>query len=278
MIKRIVHLLNRIRPPRWALHIEKRFRFVLSTAILTGLMLITTFFPDMALFQKALIFLPVYIILIYGLTFFSILEGVEDAEWYMLFIIPLLLTIALFFFYNLIPIRWLTRIPFIVVYAVGMYAVLLISNIFNVGAEKNLQLYRAAFSLNYFFQTFIIFLLFNTLLSLAENFVVNASGAAFISFLLSLQFFWSIKLQSHLNRDLVMRTILLSLLVGQSALILSFVPLPQSVFALVLTAVYYSMAGLIYAHLDQRLFKETIREYILVLVVVLIVGALSVKW
>lgn len=278
MIKRIVHLLNRIKPPRWALHVEKRFRFVLSTCILTGLMLITTLFPDMALFQKALIFLPMYVVLIYGLTFFSILEGVENAEWYMLFVIPLFLTIALFFFYNLIPIRWLTRIPFIMVYAVGIYAVLLISNIFNVGAEKNLQLYRAAFSLNYFFQTVIMFLLFNTLLSLAENFVINAVGAAVLTFILSLQFFWSIKLESHVTRDLIMRTVLLSLLVGQSALILSFLPLPQTVFALVLTAVYYSIAGLIYAHLDQRLFKETIREYILVLAVVLVVGALSIKW
>ena len=241
-------------------------------------MLFSTFFPDLALFQKALFFIPLSIVLIYFLTFFSILEGIEDAEWFTLYLIPLFLTISLFFFYNLIPIRWLTRIPFIGVYAISIYATLLISNIFNVGGEKNLQLYRAAFSLNYFFQTFVVFLLFNTLFSFAENFLINTIFGGIIAFILSLQFFWSIKLESHITRDLVLRAFLLSILVAESTLVLSFVPLTQTVFALVLTAVFYSVAGLIYAHLDQRLFKETVREYIIVLAVVLLVGVISLKW
>ena len=67
----------------------------------------------------------------------------------MLFLLPILLSVAMYLFYFLFPVRWLTRIPFVLVYGISMYAVLLSSNIFNVGVEKNLQLFLA-FSLSHF--------------------------------------------------------------------------------------------------------------------------------
>lgn len=270
--------LNSRKPPAWMLRIGKRLRFVISVVALTGLMLFSTFFTDIAFIDKALIFTPIFVVAIYFFTYFSILEGIEDTEWITLFLMPLAFTLSAFFFYNLIPIRWLTRIPFIPFYGASIYFILLTSNIFNVGAEKNIQLYRAAFSVNYLYQTIVMFLFFNTLLALSLNFLINAVVAAIIVSPLALQYFWSIKLQMKFNREHILLALLLGLVVGQAALVFSFVPFTQTVLALVLTAVYYSVAGLTYAYLDLRLFKETIREYIIVLVFVLAIGALSIRW
>ncbi len=110
------------------MYIEKRIRFVVSTVSLTLLILLSTFF----FFDKAIIFIPILIAASYGACFFSIYEGIEKLEWYMLFVIPVLLSVAMYLFYFLFPVRWLTRIPFITIYSITMYATLLSSNIFNV--------------------------------------------------------------------------------------------------------------------------------------------------
>ncbi len=129
------------------LKIEKRVRLVTASLVLSALMLLTTFF----FFDKALIFIPLLIIASYFFTFFAIIEGIEKIEWFTLFVIPVILTLSFYLFYFLFPVRWLTRIPFIILYGISIYANLLASNIFNVKMEKSLQLYRAAFSVNFFF-------------------------------------------------------------------------------------------------------------------------------
>lgn len=274
MIKSIVARLDSIKPPRWMLKIEKRFRFVLSTLILSGIMLFSTFF----FFDAAWIFIPLLVISVILLTYFSILEDIDKNEWLMLFMMPILFTVALYIFYYLFPVRWLTRIPFISIYAISIYAILLTSNIFNVGVEKNLQLYRAAFSVNYFYQTLIVFLFFNILLSLKENFWVNMLGAGIITFPLALQFFWSRKLDHFFERDVVMFSVLLTIIMAQIALIFSFVPFTTTIFSLLLTAAYYGLAGICFSFLDLRLFKETVREYFIVLGFVLLIAILTLNW
>ena len=56
---------------------------------------------------------------------------------------------AVAFFYFLLPVRWLTRIPVVVLYAVGIYALLLTENIYNVAADRTIALLRAAHSVGY---------------------------------------------------------------------------------------------------------------------------------
>src|SRR3990167_2882780 len=163
-----------------ALKIEKRFRFVISALVMGSLMLLSTFF----LFDKALIFLAVFLVFGYLFTYFSILEGVEGIEWFTLFLMPIILTVSFYFFYFLFPVIWLTRLPFVFLYGISIYAVLLCSNIFNVGVEKSLQLYRAAFSVNFFYQMGVSFLFNNALFSFRLNFLINSILVFLTSFLL----------------------------------------------------------------------------------------------
>jgi hypothetical protein len=53
------------------------------------------------------------------LTYFSILEGIEKIELLMLFFMPIVISIAFYISYFLFPARWLTRIPFVAIYAVS---------------------------------------------------------------------------------------------------------------------------------------------------------------
>ncbi len=257
-----------------ALKIEKRLRFVFSAVFLTIMMLISTFFP----FDYSIFFIALFIILAFILTYFSLLEGVEKIELFTLFFMPIILTVSFYLVYFLFPIRWITRLPFVLIYGISIYAVLLCSNIFNVGVEKSLQLYRAAFSINYFYQMVVIFFLLNTLFSFKLNFFLNALAIAIIAFLFGIQLVWTVKLNLYLDRNIKFLGLFIAIVLSEIAIIGSFVPLKASVFALLLTSSYYSLAGLVYNFVDQRLFKETVREFVVVWLIVLAITLLSISW
>lgn len=257
-----------------AIRIEKRFRFVISAGLLSAVVLISTFFS----FDALIVFVPLLAILSYFMTYFSLLEGIDRVEWLMLFLVPVAVTIAFYLFYFLFPVRWLTRLPFMLIYSITIYAVLLCSNIFNVGVEKSLQLYRAAFSINFLYQTLISFLFFNIIFSFRLHFFPSSLLVGLIVFFLALQLLWSVKLNLELDRDTKVNSLLLSIAIGEITGVLSFVPLKPTILSLFLSASYYSLAGLTYNYLDQRLFRETIREYVTVWIVVLIITILSISW
>lgn len=254
--------------------LPKRLRFVISSIAMTGLLLLTTFFE----FDMVWIFVPVLALTVYIFTFFAIFEGVNKIEWVVLFVMPLLFTIFVYFFYFLFPVRWLTRVPLIIIYGFSFYAILLTSNIFNVGVEKNIQLYRAAFSVNYLFQTLIVFLAMQVLMSFRQAFLINGLVSFLIIFPIALQLLWSVKPQVILEKSVLFFALVISFMMMQVSMILSFVPIRSTIYALVMTACYYSIAGLIYHLVDEKLFKQTIREYTFVLIFVGIIALLTIQW
>lgn len=257
-----------------SLQVEKRVRFVVSALILSSLLLFSTFF----FFDKVWIFIPLFIIASYILAYFSVLEGIEKYERFTLFLMPICLTVAFYLFYFLFPFRWLTRVPFTFVYGFSIYAVLLTSNIFNVGAEKSLQLHRAAFAVNYFYQAIITFLFLNVLYSFRLNFIFNGLLIFIVIFPLSVQLLWSVKPKINISRKIIHYSFLISILIAQIGIVLSFIPLQPSIYSLFLSACYYSFSGLIYHYLDERLFKQTVREYLFVLCFVVAIMLLSIQW
>lgn len=254
--------------------IEKRLRFVIATLVLSGIMLTATFF----LFDAFYIFLPILIIATFFFTFFAILDGIERVEWRMLFVIPILWSVASYLFYFLFPVRWITRLPFLFVYGVSMYAILLTSNIFNVGVGKSIQLYRAAFSVNYLYQTVLSFLLLNVLFSFKPHILIQALIVGVIFYLLSVQLYWSIKPKTYLENRLNHYAYATAVLMIQLTVLFSFLPIPATILSLFATACYYSLTGILHHYLDQKLFRQTIREYVFVAVFVLGMVLLSVTW
>ena len=96
-----------------------------------------------------------------------------------------------------------------------------------------------------------------------------------MSFALAAQLFSTIKLDLALSTEVRNHAMFVGLLMGETALVLSFMPLQGSVLALILASTYYSVGGLTSAHLDNRLFRSTIREYLVVLIFVWIVAGLT---
>lgn len=263
--KNIFKIFNRV---------EKRLRFVLSALLMAGFFVFASFFE----FHYVWLFVPLFIIGTYFFTYFSVLEGIEKIEWLMLFLMPVLFTVSFYLFFHLFPIRWLTRLPFITIYGISFYAILLTSNIFNVGVEKNLQLYRAAFSVNYFYQSVLVFLLSNVLLSFKFNFLVNAFFTFLFTFPLTIQLFWTVNLDRTLEKKIRNYSLLSTFLITQLMALMSFIPLKATILSLFITGSYYSINGLLYHHQDDRLFPNVIREYLLVLGFVFLIVLLSINW
>jgi len=257
-----------------AVKIEKRLRFAISVLALGFLMLFSTFFY----FDKALIFILVFFLASFALSYFALLEEIEKMDWFGLFFMPVTLTIFFYLFYFLFPGRWLTRLPFVFIYTVSIYAVLLCSNIFNVGVEKSLQLYRAGFSINYFYLTFVSFLIFNILFSFKAFFLINIIGVGIAVFLLSIHLYWTIKLKKQLDSQVVNSAFFTAVVLAEMTALISFVPIRSSIASLFLTTTFYSLGGVIYNYIDEKLFKETIREYIFVWLFVLLTTLLSISW
>lgn|SRR3989344_1388803 len=254
--------------------IEKRRRFIFSTFILTALILFTTFFS----FEEIPFLLPLVIGIVYIMTFFSILEGITKKEWTMLFIHPVFFSTIIYLFYFFLPQRWLTRLPFIAIYTISIYAILLSQNIFNVGVSKSLQLFRAAFSVNYLFLTISAFFAYSLIISLRMNPFMNFILVFLSSYPLALQFLWSISPSDTIEKSIIRLSFLIAFILGEGALILSFIPVNQSIFALTLTSVFYCLCGLIQTYIQETLFKERIREYIFVLIFTLVIFILSLRW
>lgn len=254
--------------------VEKRQRFIISTTLLAILYTAATFFS----FEEIYIYVPLIFIAVYFLTFFSILEGLTRHEWIMLFIHPIYFSIVFYLFYFFVPQRWLTRLPFLTIYIISTYAILLSQNIFNVGVTKSLQLFRAAFSVNYLFLTIGSFLAYSLIISLRLHFAYNLLLVFFASFPLVLQFLWSIEPKDYITGVIIRYSLIISLLLGEASVLLSFMPVNQAIFALVLTSVFYSLTGLFQIHIQGALFRERIREYVFVLGFALIVLVLTLNW
>lgn len=254
--------------------IGKRRRFIAASFILTVIFLISSFFT----YNEAKFLIGIIAIMTYFLTFFALLEGISGIEWLMLFLVPVYFTAAYYLFYFFFPGRWLTRLPYSVVYAISIYAIMLASNIFNVGATKSLQLFRAALSINYLYLTITTFLTYNLILSFRFGFIANFLLVFLATFPLAWQFIWAINPRTNYQGDTVNMAALLSLIIAEGALVMSFVPMKPTILALLLTAGFYSLAGLFQAHVENRLFKERVREYLFVLIFVFIVAMLSIRW
>lgn len=256
------------------IRLNKRLRFVAATLLLSLVFLLSISFY----FDQVFIFVPVLVGATYLLTYFAIYEGIEKIEWLTLFLMPVSLSLAFYLFYFLFPGRLLTRIPLVVLYGISMYAVLLASNIFNVGVEKNLQLYRAAFSINYFYQTLIVFFLLAFLFSLKLNFLLNGIMIFLLVSLFSFHLLWSLKLNIYLEKKTLIISGFIGLMVAELGAIFSFVPVNSLILALLLTSTFYSLGGLVFNYMDQKLFKEIVREYVSVWIFVVIITALSINW
>lgn len=254
--------------------IDKRQRFVIATALILALNLVLTLFP----FSKTIFFLPIVAVIVYAATYFALLEDIKRIEWVVLFILPIYFVLSFLLFYYLLPTRWLTRIPYLIVLSVVFYAILLSENIFNVGVEKTLPLYRAAYSITNFITLLVLFFVFTVLFSFRLHFLLNAFFGGLVAWPVFFHGVWMASPKAVLEERIYKFATIVSVLLSSAILLLNFMPIKTSIYAIYIVAVSYVLIGVTQETIQDTAFKESIREYLVVFAAMTVLLLLSAQW
>lgn len=208
----------------------------------------------------------------------SLREGLRLDFTLLSLILPFFFTLGVGLFWFLLPSTFYTRIPIIAVYGVGIYALCLTMNIYTVSAIRTIALYRAAKGVGFVLTLFTFFLIYDAILSLRIDILLTTVMVFLSSILIFYQGFWSIRLDREYNSDLFIMSLLSSLVMGEVALVLYFWPVSVVVGSLFYTIAVYILLGLGQAKLENRLFMATVREYLVLGILVFMGMFISTSW
>ncbi len=254
--------------------ISKRQQFIVITLILTSGLLLTQFSGGEL--RYPLVFLLA--LLAYGLSAFGLREDLKSSEFLTLLALPTLFTAAVAAFYFLLPVRWLTRLPIAVLYAVGMYGLLLTENIYNVAANRTIALLRAAHSVGFLLTLVTFFLLVQTVLAFRLPGIINAALSAAIAWVLIIQSLWAMELEERISPRVKQLSIVLAIAIFQITWALSLWPVKTTLVALFLTIFLYSTTGMAQQYVADRLYKRTVVEFFSVTFLVLCIVLATTHW
>jgi hypothetical protein len=256
------------------LYINKRQKIILSSVLLT-IGLLSTQLVD---FNLRFRFLGGLAVLAYALSLWSLWDGLNLTKAFVLMILPTFFTVALASFYFLLPIRWLTRLPVAILFGLTFYLLLLAQNVFNVASLRTIPLYRAASTASFLFTLLSAFFLYNVIFAFNLLFFWNGLIVLVFSFLLILQVLWSIQMEDRISPAIVIQSFILSLILGELALTLSFWPSPTTIWSLSLASAMYVLLGLASQKLRGRINKRVVWEYAGIGAGVLLLSFLTTSW
>jgi hypothetical protein len=252
----------------------KRQKFVI-TAILLSLGFLGINFLDNSYRFWAIGALSIATILgfIWGLW-----EGLGLNATLLTLVLPALFTLGVGIFWFLLPSVVIARIPVILTYGVGIYALALTANIYSVSAIRNIALMRAAKGVGFVLTLLTAFLVFDAIFSLRVHLLLVLPLVFSSSFLLFLQGLWASDLDHTLDEGIIKKSLILGLGMVQVAALLFFWPVTVVVGSLFLTIAVYVLLGLGQASIEGKLFKQTVREYLTIGVVVFIAMLFATSW
>jgi hypothetical protein len=255
-------------------NLTKRQQFILVTLLLGIGMVLTQLVPvEWRYPMVGLLSLVTYFGARYALR-----EDLKGIELLTLLTLPTLFTAAIASFYFLLPVRWLTRVPVVVLYMIGMYALLLTENIYNVAADRTIALLRAAHSVGFLLTLLSYFLLTQTILAFRFPFFFDAALVAIMSFLLAFQSLWAMELEGKPSRRVWRLSIVIAAVLTQFAWVFSFLPTKTTLQALLFTTVFYGLVGMAQQYLLEKLYKKTVIEFFSVCMIVLFMVIATTHW
>ncbi len=252
----------------------KRRKIILQALILTPGLLATQFVEIR--FRLGAIFLLGLIT--YFFTAWSLKEDLKKVSWLVNLPLPALYTIGMALFYFLLPEVLLSRIIVLVLYGIGMYATLLIENIFTISASRTIQLIRAAQAVGFLIVLVTSFLFYNTIFSFKMNALFSAGLVLTISFFLSFPALWSVKLSEQIEKEVFYYSLGLAWVIANLSFFIGFWPLSINAISLFLVTCLYVFLGIVQNYLSARLFTKTLKEYLRVGIIVLIIIFFLAQW
>lgn len=274
---------------------SKRQKFVVATFILLAGIVLSRAGLGMFLQWR-------YRIGVYGLA--SILvslwalrdEDFSGVEWLTLPILPVFFALGSLLVFPLLPSGFdlvasyplsidagqllgvMLHLFYLGIFIVGYYAALLTANIYNVAAIRTIQLLRVAHSIGFLVTVAAALFFFIVISSLHLASFWNFFLVFLVTLPLAFQAVWSVNLEEKVSPATRNYTLLIAIVLGQIAWVLSFWPIGVSIFALFLTAIFYELVGIIQYHFGERLNTKIANEFILVAVVMFLVVVFTTRW
>lgn len=257
-----------------AYEITKRQKFVLMAVFLTVILITTQTVPENLRYQT-IGFLAISTLF---LSIFALWGELSGIKYFLLLLLPVYFVTGASLFYFLLPVRWLTRLPFAFLFGISVYLLMLTSNIYNVAAIRTIALLRAAHAVGLLFSLVATFFLTNVLFSLHLPFYLVVLGIAVIVGPLYLVGLWSYELEDFISRRVFIYALVFTLVSMEVGLVLSFWPVVPTAGALSMTTVMYLLLGLSALHFEDKLKPRVFWEHIIVSLLVFIVIVISTKW
>ncbi len=249
---------------------RRREKFVIASALLSLGLFVVQYIP----LEFRYLAVAVFGVLTYLVSAWALADDLQKLEWLTIVPFPSLYAIGVGLFYFLLPTSILSKVFVLVLFGIGMYALFLTSNIFSVAKERTIQLLHAAHAIGLLFTLLTSLLFTNTIFSLKLPFFLIGLGIGLVHFPLILMSLWSIGLEKVVRREIVGLAGLLTLLLIETGITLSFYPFSVWNNALFIMTFLYLGLGILHNFLRGRLFSKTMNEYSLVAGFVCVVFAI----
>lgn len=253
---------------------RRREKFIISSVLLAlGLLAI-----QYITLQYRMIAIFIFLVFSYLVSVWALYDDLYGVEWITIIPLPALYGVSVSMFYFLLPNNWISRIFILALFGIGMYALYLTSNIYSVAKTRTIQLLRAAHTIGLLFTLLTSTLMTNFLFSLHLHFWFNGLIIFLIHVPLFLSSLWAVDLQPKIEKKIWIATIVFSLVIAQFGVMLSFFPVSVWNASLLTTSACYVILGILHNHLQQRLFRNTIIEYLTFAGLVFLSFFLLMKW
>ncbi len=253
---------------------SKRTRFVITSLILSLGFIGVQFLNDQNRFWA----IGILGLLTFTLFLWSLFESLGRNMTLLTLVLPVMYTLGVGFFWFLLPANIFARIPIVLFYGIGIYILCLTANIYSVASVRTIALLRAARGVGFVLTLMASFLVFDAILSIRTEIYYLVPGVFVLSFPLYLQGFWSMVLDKEYSGELMKLSLISSLITAELSAALYFWPTTIVVGSLFLTASFYMLLGLGQAKLEERLFKSTIREHLLVGALIFAAMFIATHW
>src|SRR4030042_3506344 len=201
--------------------ITKRQKFILTAGFLTVILITTQTVPESLRFQTIAVLALATLVL----SIFSLWGELSGIKYFLLLLLPVYFVSGVTLFYFLLPVRWLTRLPFAFLFGISVYLLMLTANIYNVAAIRTIALLRAAHAVGLLFSLTSTFFLTHVFFSLHLSFYLVACGAILIMGPLYLVGLWAYELDDFISRRVFMYTLVFTMISAEMAFVLSFWPI-----------------------------------------------------
>ncbi len=236
---------------------RRREKFIISSLLLSALLLLIQVFP----LEWHMPISGAFMVITYFVSAWALSDNLNKYEWVTILPMPALFAGSVAFFYTLLPATIISRVFVFIIYAIGMYALLLTDNIYSVAKGRSIQLLHAAHAVGFFFMMFASILFTQTIYSLRLPFYVIGALVMLVHLPLIFVSLWSVLVKEVISKEVLQYSLLLSLLLAEFAAVFAFLPLPVWYSSLLIMSLMYLTVSYVRSVLLGRLFAKTFTEY-----------------